>query len=243
MKNNIPVKNDLFDYLDRYIFQIPSFFKFSVDSILLAEYVEVFKRTKNILDLCTGNAPIPLILSKYTSASITCFEIQEVVAKLAEESIKVNNLENQITLINDDIKNINKYFKPETFDIIVCNPPYFEFTNDKSLNKVSELSIARHEIKINLEDIFKIVKDNLKSNGTFYMIHRPNRLDEIINYATKYNVFVKEIQFILTNPLKEASLVIVKCVKNSNKGLKIKKNVDISNLTTYQGMFRKEVNQ
>ena len=119
------VKNDLFDYKMRYIWQLEDGFKFSLDSLLLAEYVKL-SNNKKILDMCTGNAPIPLVISLKTNSEIVGFEIQEDIANLAKMSVQENKLESQIRIINDDINNIGNYYQEEYFDIITCNPPYFK---------------------------------------------------------------------------------------------------------------------
>ena len=157
------VKNDLFDYKNRYIYQDKDGFKFSLDSILLAEYPHV-KDNLKILDMCSGNAAIPLIISTKTKSSIVAFEIQEEIAALAKKSVELNKLENQIEVINDDVNNIIKYFSKEYFDIIVCNPPYFK--NNSSIHNKEEIkAIARHEIKINLEQILEISFHYLGNRG------------------------------------------------------------------------------
>lgn len=236
MKSTNIVKNDLFDYKDRYIYQLKTGFKFSLDSILLAEFTNVSK-AKNILDMCTGNAPIPLILSKKTSEKITCFEIQKDIFELAEESVRLNGLDKQIKVINDDIKNINKYFKSESFDIITCNPPYFKVSEDSYINENNYLKIARHEIAITLEEIFQIAFKYLKNSGSLYLIHRVNRLDDIISFGRINKIPVKEIQLIKTKEKEEPNTVIVKCVKNGKDGIKVKDTICIENLKTYQNLF------
>ena len=229
------VKNDLFDYKNRYIYQDKDGFKFSLDSILLAEYPHV-KDNLKILDMCSGNAAIPLIISTKTKSSIVAFEIQEEIAALAKKSVELNKLENQIEVINDDVNNIIKYFSKEYFDIIVCNPPYFK--NNSSIHNKEEIkAIARHEIKINLEQIFKISFDYLKNNGILYMSHRADRLDEIINIATKYNLNVKELILVQTKN-SDISMILGKCIKNSKNGMKIKV-LDVSKCITYQHIFER----
>ncbi len=229
------VKNDLFDYKNRYIYQDKDGFKFSLDSILLAEYPHV-KDNLKILDMCSGNAAIPLIISAKTKSNIVAFEIQEEIAALAKKSVELNKLENQIEVINDDVNNIAKYFNKEYFDIIVCNPPYFK--NNSSIHNKEEIkAIARHEIKINLEQIFKISFDYLKNNGILYMSHRADRLDEIINIATKYNLNVKELILVQTKN-SDISMILVKCIKNSKNGIKIKV-LDVSKCSTYQHIFER----
>lgn len=233
------VKNDLFDYQNRYIYQDSDFFKFSVDSILLSEFVNKYPLNGKILDICTGNAVIPLILSKYTSNTIYCFEIQESVAKLAELSIKENKLSNQIKLINDDIKNIGKYYQKNYFNIITCNPPYFEY-NGNMVNNSIEKMIARHEVTLNLEQIFEIASNYLENNGIMYIINRSERLDELINLGFKYKIGVKEIQLIKTKENGNPTLVIVKCIKNSKKHVKINDIKCIQNFCSYQNIFKEE---
>ena len=133
-----------------------------------------------------------------------------------------------ITLLN--------IFNKEYFDIIVCNPPYFK--NNSSIHNKEEIkAIARHEIKINLEQIFKISFDYLKNNGILYMSHRADRLDEIINIAKKYNLNVKELILVQTKS-SDISMILVKCIKNSKNGIKIKV-LDVSKCSTYQHIFER----
>ncbi len=235
------VKNDLFDYKNRYIMQMKDGFKFSLDSLLLAEFVNIKKDDKKILDMCTGNAPVPLVLSLKTNAEIVGFEIQKEISELALESVAINGLEKNIRIINDDIKNIDNYFESNTFDIITCNPPYFKTKEDGYRNKNDFLTLARHEIAIDLETIFKIASKNLKDNKAFYLVHRVERLDDIIVLARENKMNVKELQFISTKKEKAANTILVKCVKNGKPGIKLRKEICVDNLDTYQHLFESEV--
>lgn len=235
------VKNDLFDYKNRYIMQMKDGFKFSLDSLLLAEFVKIKKDDKKILDMCTGNAPVPLVLSLKTDAEIVGFEIQKEISELALESVKINSLEKNIRIINDDIKNIDSYFESNAFDIITCNPPYFKTKEDGYRNKNVFLTLARHEIAIDLETIFKIASKYLKDNKAFYLVHRVERLDDIIVLARENKMNVKELQFISTKKEKAANTILVKCVKNGKPGIKLRKDICVDNLGTYQHLFESEV--
>lgn len=235
------VKNDLFDYKNRYIMQMKDGFKFSLDSLLLAEFVKIKKDDKKILDMCTGNAPVPLVLSLKTDAEIVGFEIQKEISELALESVKINSLEKNIRIINDDIKNIDSYFESNAFDIITCNPPYFKTKEDGYRNKNDFLTLARHEIAIDLETIFKIASKYLKDNKAFYLVHRVERLDDIIFLARENKMNVKELQFISTKKEKAANTILVKCVKNGKPGIKLRKDICVDNLGTYQHLFESEV--
>ena len=137
------VLNDLFDYPNLKIYQYVEGFKFSLDSILLAEYVKINSKTKTILDLCSGNAAVPMILSTKTKALIDAFEIQACIYELAKKSIKYNKLDNQITIYNENIKNIEKLKKGIKYDIITCNPPYFKVDDDKHINNTEILGAQR----------------------------------------------------------------------------------------------------
>ena len=232
------VKNDLFDYQDRYIYQDDKLFKFSLDSILLAEYASNFTNDKmEILDLCTGNMAVPLIMSKYTSSRIIGFEIQKEVYELGLKSLKENNLEANLTIINDDVKKIKEYYKSEFFDIMVCNPPFFKVGSSLK-NQKEGLSLARHEETITLEDIFNIAKGFLKNNGALIMVHRANRLDDIINLGTRYHLNIKNIQLVSTKKGKKPSIVLIRAVKNSKSGVIINSELCIENLNTYQRIFK-----
>ena len=235
------VLNDLFDYPNLKIYQIKGYFKFSLDSILLAEFVKITKNTKEILDLCSGNAPVPMILSTKTNAHIDAFELQKTIFELGEKSIKYNKLDNQIKIYNVDICEIDEYINNKKYDIITCNPPYFKVDNNNFINECDELAIARHEIKVNLEEIFKIASSHLDDKGEFYLVHRVSRLDEIIIYANKYNLNVKNIEMIQTKKENKPYIVLVRCIKNSKFGIKINNIKNIENRITYQNMFEEDL--
>ena len=215
------VTNYLLGYKDKYIVQNTQMFNFSLDSVLLPNFVTLNKNIKNILDIGCGNAPIPLILSTKTSALITGVEIQKDVYDLAVKSVKINNLENQINIINADINELYNKFETESFDVITCNPPFFKVSKQSNLNKSDYKTIARHEVKLNLDDIFKISKKLLKNNGYVAIVHRPERLLDILNSMQKYNIEPKKIQFIYPKTNMEANILLVEGMKNGKKGLKV----------------------
>ncbi len=215
------VTNYLLGYKDKYIVQDTQMFNFSLDSVLLPNFVTLNKNIKNILDIGCGNAPIPLILSTKTNALITGVEIQKEVYDLAVKSVKINNLEKQINIINADINEIYNHFETESFDVITCNPPFFKVNEKSNLNKSDYKTIARHEIKLNLDDIFKISKKLLKNNGYVAIVHRPERLLDILNSMQKYNIEPKKIQFIYPKTNMEANTLLVEGMKNGKKGLKV----------------------
>lgn len=232
------VKNDLYDYKNRYIYQEKNGFKFSLDSLLLAEFVNINNKDYKILDMCTGNAVIPLVLSTYNNSHIVGVEIQPEVANLAKMSVEENKLTDKIDIFNVDVNEIDNYFPNEFFDIITCNPPYFKVENKDYINDTKMLSIARHEISLKLENVFKIAAKMLKNKGEFYLSHRVTRIDEIIILAHKYNINVKVIQLIRTKENSKPTIALIKCIKASKYGVIFNKEMCVNNLSTYQHLFK-----
>lgn len=213
--------HSLLEYDNLKIYQNDDWFSFSLDSVLLANYVTVLPRTYNILDLCTGNAPIPLILSKRTKAHIDAVEIQADVASLAQKSVVINNLQNQINIVIESAQDFEKQCESDKYDLITCNPPYFK--NDPKTTKNLDIhkTIARHEIAITLDEILKIVKKLLKNNGTFAIVHRAERLPELLLLFQKNNITPKRLRLIYPHLTKEANMIILEGTKNGHVGLKV----------------------
>lgn len=235
------VINDLFDYDGLKIYQYADKFKFSLDSILLAEFVELKNNTRTIVDFCTGNAPVPLILSTKTNARIYGFELQPNIYKLAKLSVRDNNLESQINIVNANLTEALEYILPESVDAVTCNPPYFKYDKGKSLiNEDEEKAIARHEIAMNLEDLMTSAKYILKNKAPLYIVHRTDRLEEILDCLNKYSFKVKKLQFIYAGYNKEAIMVLIKATKNGKMGsLKVMPPIDILKHKSYKGIFEK----
>lgn len=235
------VINDLYDYGLK-IYQYQDKFKFSLDSILLAEFVELKSNMETIVDFCTGNAPVPLILSTKTNIQIYGFELQEKIAKLARLSVNENGLDDQIKIVEANIKDAFEYLLPESVDAITCNPPYFKVNDDSVVNTDKSLAIARHEIELTLEDIMMSSKYLLKNKGSLYLVHRCDRLEEILLLLEKYDFKVKKMQFIYAGFKKDAIMVLIKATKNGKSGsLKVPPVLDILQYKSYKGIFEKEV--
>lgn len=218
------VVNDLLNYDNIKIVQNSDWFSFSLDSVLLANFVHVNNKMR-IMDFCCGNAPIPLILSTKTNSKITGVEIQKEVFSLAIKSVRLNNKEKQIEIINEDIKNLHNIYETDSFDLITCNPPYFKYKNSSNINNNNTKALARHELSLALEDVFKTAKKILKNNGKLAMVHRTERLIDIICLMRKYNLEPKRIRFIQPFSNSNSNLVLIEASKNGNAGLKIESNL------------------
>lgn len=213
--------NYLLGYENLKIYQNDEMFRFSIDSVLLPNFVTLRKNTKKILDIGTGNAVIPLILTNLTNATIDGVEIQKEVYNLGVDSVKYNSLEDKIHLYNMDINEFYKHLQSDCYDTITCNPPFFK-VNDQSIMNLSDYKkIARHEITLNLDDVFHIAKKLLKNNGNIAIVHRTERLVDIIETMKKYNIEPKKIQYVYSNLNSVSNILLIEGVKNGKPGVKV----------------------
>ena len=223
------VLNDILGYKNRKIYQDTDCFSFSLDSVMLANFATVRLRDKKIADLGCGNGVIPLILSLRCDKEIIGVEIQEKLANMAKKSVSYNCLDSQIKIINQNMKDFayGNYF--ESFDLITCNPPYFKINKKNYFNDSYEKMIARHEVEINLSDLLIVARKLLKNNGNFAIVHRPERLMEILFEFKKKSIEPKRIQFVYEKVSKGSTLVLIEGQKNGKEGLKIESPIVMYN--------------
>lgn len=212
------VINELLGYPYLKIVQDTEMFNFSVDSMLLANFASIKYSTKNIIDLGCGNAPIPLFLTLRTKAHIDAVEIQKKSFDLALEGIKLNNKESQISIYNDDIRGINKKLGFQKYDLVLCNPPFFKYKEDSNINKCDELTIARHEVMLNLNELCYEVSQLLNNGGTFAMVHRPDRLTDIFSTMRKYGLEPKRFCLVYPKINSNANHVLIEAKRSVQQG-------------------------
>lgn len=202
-------------------------FCFGVDSVLLTEFARDMKKNKTIVDLGTGTGIIGILLSKKVKASkIIGVEIQKDVANMAKKSVELNNLQNIMQILNEDVKKLS--LEKNSFDYVVTNPPYKK-KGTGIINREDKQIISRHETTVNLEEWIKVASQLLKDNGAIYMVHRPERLNEIIENLRKYRLEPKRIRFVYPKINKNSNLVLIKAVKYANSFLKVEKPLIIYN--------------
>lgn len=215
------VLNDLVGYKNLKIYQNTDWFSFSLDSILLANFVSINKNVNKIVDLGCGNAPIPLILTTKTDAKIIGVEIQKDSYELAKKSISYNHLEDKIELLNIDMKELKSIYSSDSIDVITCNPPYFKYLETSNLNEDEHKVIARHEKMITLEEIISLSRYLLKNNGILAIVHRTERLIEIISLFQKYGLEVKKLRFVYPKVNTDSNMVLIEGRKSGKVGLKL----------------------
>jgi len=198
-------------------------FCFGIDSILLSDFARNIKKNSKVIDLGTGTGIISILLSKKIQAKSICgVEIQKQVANMAKRSVELNNLENIVTIMNEDLKKLPEILKNNYYDAIVTNPPYKK--NNTGLKNENEAKlISRHEIKCTIEDIAGVSSKLLKNNGELYMVHRPERLAEIIEILMKYKLEPKILKLVYPKKEKEPNLILIKAVKNAKPFLKVER--------------------
>ena len=215
------------------IIQNKNGFCFGMDSVLLSDFAKKIKNGAKCVDLGTGTGILGILLCAKTNLSqIIGIEIQEEVAEMANRSIILNNLENKFKIININLKEIknNKinYLEKNSFDYIITNPPYKKLNTGK-INENEKKLISRHEITASLDDFIEVANYLLKDKGTIFMVHRPERLADILEKMRKEKIEPKEIKFVYPKINEEPNLILIKGVKNAKPFLKINKPLYIYN--------------
>lgn len=217
------MENEVVNYLlahkNMKIIQRRDMFNFSLDTVLLANFCTINKDLTTIVDFGTNNAAIPLLLSRRTDKKIIGVEIQKEAVELANKNVVLNDLQYQIEIVHSDIKEYVSEAKK--VKLVVCNPPFFKVGEKSNLNENKYLQIARHEIMIDLEGIIKSAAMILDNKGRFAMVHRPDRMIEIINIMQKYDIEPKRIRFVYPKVGKESHIFLIEGMYKGNKGVKI----------------------
>ena len=204
-------------------------FCFGMDSVLLSDFAKNIKNNSTVLDLGTGTGIIPILLCGKTNLrKVVGIEIQKDVANMAKRSSQLNNLQDRFEVVNINIIDLKNIYEKQSFDVIVTNPPYKK-ENTGITNENEAKLISRHEITANLEDFISISKDLLKDKGEFYMVHRPERLVDILSLMRKYKIEPKILKFVSPNKNKEPNLILIKGIKNANSFLRVEKTLYVYN--------------
>ncbi len=202
------------------IIQNPELFCFGMDAVLLATFAKA-KEDDRVIDLCTGNGVIPILMEAKTQArDFTGLEIQEVSASLARRSVELNGLSDRISIVTGDVKEAVDIFGASLFDVVTVNPPYMT-QNHGIVNDFSPKAIARHEILCSLEDVIRVSAKLLKPGGNLFMVHRPHRLTDIIVLLREYRIEPKRLRMVHSFKDKEPTMVLIEANRGGRSNLRI----------------------
>jgi len=195
-------------------------FCFGMDAVLLSGFAAV-KEGERVIDLGTGTGIIPILLSAKTKGEhFTGLEIQEEIAEMAARSVRLNQLDQRISIVQGDIKEASRLFGKASFDIVTSNPPYM---NDADGLKNPDLSraIARHEVLCTLADVLREAVMLLKPGGRMYLVHRPHRLAEILTTMREYKLEPKRMKLVHPFVHKEANMVLIEAARGGRPLIKV----------------------
>lgn len=240
---DIPVyENERIDdlqYKGLRIIQKKDGFCFGIDAVLLANFTDV-KKGDQVLDLGTGTGIIPILLAGKTGAkTITGLEIQEEMVEMAERSVKLNNLGDRVKIVHGDLRKAVELFGSSRFNVVTVNPPYMN-AGGGLVNPSDKKAISRHEILCTLEDVIRVSSRLLLPGGQFAMVHRPERLVDIMCLMRGYGIEPKYLRFVHPSPYKKANLLLIKGAKGGNPQLKMMEPLYIYD---EEGNYTDEINR
>jgi tRNA1Val (adenine37-N6)-methyltransferase len=195
-------------------------YRFSIDAVLISQFVKILKNEK-VIDLGTGCGILPLLLSQTKKAhSFVGVEIQKGLAECAKKNVILNYLEDRISILHQDYRKLNSIFPPGSFDVVLSNPPYRKYRTGR-VNPSIEKAIARHEIRGTLEDLISIASYLLPTKGRCYLIFPALRTIDLLMILRAEKLEPKRLQFVHPRIKEEAKFILVESVKASGVELKI----------------------
>ncbi len=225
VKNNLLKENERIDSLQRNgysIIQNSTRFCFGMDAVLLTEFVNL-KKGDRVIDLCTGTGVIPILLcAKSQAEHFEAVEIQEETADMAKRSVILNNLEDRIDVKCEDLNNLKSVFENASFDAVTVNPPYM-IPGKALVNPDESKAIARHEIKCTLKDVLSESSRLLKNGGKLFMVHKPERLDEIIVAMKEVKLEPKRLRIVYPRIDSKPNMILIEGAKCANAGMIVEK--------------------
>ncbi len=195
-------------------------FRFGVDAVLLSDFAKV-RKNDMVMDFCTGTGILPILLyGKSQAKEIMGIELQEEFSEMAKRSVLLNKIEHKVKILEGDIRDEKLLKSLPKFHVVTVNPPYKK-KNSGIINEKDALTIARHEVSLNLEEVIRGARTVLKDQGRFYMIHRPERLADILTLMRKYRIEPKRLRMVYPNTKKAPTMVLVEGVRDGGEFLKV----------------------
>lgn len=201
-----------------FIYQNTDFFKYGIDSVLLSWFAKT-KRHAVCVDLCAGSGIVGLRQHAiYGTKQCTFVEMQKDVAELCQRTIDENHLIDTCKVLCENLQTAHRHFERGVLDCITVNPPYMKNAHG-FYNKTESYTMARHEVTMQMADLFSFAQYTLRSGGMFYLVHRPQRIGEIFHYASQYKLNVKEIMPVCSRVGEDPKFVLIACKKDAKSDL------------------------
>ena len=214
-KEYLPKHENLIVYQDDQMFRI------NTDTMALGEFLYIYKKD-TVLDIGTNTGALLLYASMFNPTKLIGIDINEKALELAKKNMEVNNISN-VSLIHADATS----YKGEEVDVVICNPPYFN-TNPKLLSNDEYKNLAKHEGNLNLENLIKAIRRNLKNHGTLFLLFQTSRLTEVIEELKKNKMIVKKLKFVYDENKDLSNVVLIKAVKGGRQGIVVEKPLIIT---------------
>lgn len=204
------------------LIQSKDYFTMSLDAILLADFIQLpVKRHFRYMDFCSGNGVIPLLLSVRTKEPLYGVEIQPALVDMARRSIALNGLDQQIQMIEADLMDL-PLADWQGMDLISCNPPYFIVDHSNAIHHIDSHALARHELALTLDQWVYQASRMLKTKGKLYFVHRPDRLDDIVEVLLRHHFSMNRLKFIYPKQGLMANMVLAEAIfYGGRQGVKI----------------------
>lgn len=204
------------------IIQHPHVFAFSLDAVLLAAFAQLPKRGGQVVDLGAGNGAVSLFAAHHTTAQMTLVEIQPRLADMARRSIVLNDLTQRLTVLNMPMQEILTEIPKDSVDAVMTNPPYFKDSPTIEKKSNPHFALARHELTVTLTEVVALSADLLKFNGKLFMVHRPDRLGEILSELQAHQLAPKRLRFVYPKAGREANMVLIEAIRGGRpNGLRV----------------------
>jgi tRNA1(Val) A37 N6-methylase TrmN6 len=181
-------------------------YRFAVDAPLLADFIRT-RPADELLELGTGSGIIALLLGVKSFNHITAIEIQAALANLARRNVVANRREGKITVVQGDFR---EYSRRKKFDVVFSNPPYIG-KKAGFLSATPEKSVAKHELKCDIQEVMRVTAKLLKKNGRAYFVYPARRRDDLRNAAESCGLRLKTLRFVLPRKGAEANLFLAEC--------------------------------
>ena len=194
-------------------------FKLGTDCVLLADFVNAAGAKKGIDLGCASGAIALLLLAKNERLNMTGLEIDPEAAELADENMKINSLQDHSSVIGGDIRRHRELVPCGSFDFAVSNPPYFPLGSGK-LSPDRARAAARGETECSLCDICRAAAWLLPTGGSFFMVHKPERLSEVFCTMAGLGIEPKRLRLVCANAQKAPNLVLIVGRRGGRPGLK-----------------------